>query len=161
MTIDQRQSAIVAEALSWEGTPFHVGACVKGVTGGVDCAGLVMSIFAAMGMVNLEPLPFIDPRHACHNEKSLILEWLRKRTDLAKDVSELMVFDENVGQRGIEIGDVICYRHGLCVHHCGIAISSVYTMQAVYPYGVTRFDMTGPYFRKHYQAAFRPLLLCR
>jgi|SRR5208282_1894247 len=38
----QRQS-IVKEALSWQGTPFHHAACVKG--GGVDCAHLLKAIY--------------------------------------------------------------------------------------------------------------------
>lgn len=160
MTIEERRQAVVAEALSWEGTPFHVASCAKGSGGGVDCAGLVMATFAALGMVVPEPLPNIDPRHASHNRRSLILEWLKGHPELCRDVSDQVTINERFGQKGILAGDVVCYRYGLCVHHCGIAISVVYTLQAVYPYGVTRFDMTGPLFRRQYQATFRALPLC-
>jgi cell wall-associated NlpC family hydrolase len=160
MTIDQLRQAIVTEALSWEGTPFHVASYSKGPGGGVDCAGLVMATFATLGMVVQEPLPYIDPQHASHNRRSLILEWLTGHPDLCRDVSGEVTLDK-FGQKGILVGDVVCYRYGLCVHHCGIAISQVYTMQAVYPYGVTRFDMTGALFRKQYQSTFRALPLCQ
>lgn len=158
MTTDQLRQAVVAEALSWEGTPFHVASCAKGSGGGIDCAGLVMATFATLGMVVPEPLPYVDPRHASHNTRSFILEWLEGHPELCRDVSGEVTIDD---RKGILAGDVVCYRYGLCVHHCGIAISEVYTMQAVYPYGVTRFDMTGPLFRKQYQATFRALPLCQ
>ena len=161
MTIDQLRQQIVTEALSWEGTPFHVGSHAKGPGGGVDCAGLVMAVFAAVNMVVMEPLPFIDPRHASHNKHSFILEWLDRHPELGRNVSNEVTFIDRIGQRGILAGDVVCYRYGLCVHHCGIAISEVYTMQAVHPYGVTRFDMTGQYFKAQYQATYRPVVLCR
>lgn len=40
---------IVAEARSWIGTPFHHQARLKGV--GVDCAGLVIGVARALGLV--------------------------------------------------------------------------------------------------------------
>jgi len=160
MTIEQLRQTIVAEALSWEGTPFHVASSAKGLGGGVDCGGLVMAVFASVNMVMPEPLPYIDPRHASHNKRSFILEWLERHPELCRDVSSEVTIDDRIGQKGILAGDVVCYRYGLCVHHCGIAISSVYTVQSVYPYGVTKFDMTGPIFRKQYQATFRALPLC-
>jgi cell wall-associated NlpC family hydrolase len=159
MTIEQLRQAVVLEALSWEGTPFHVASSAKGPGGGVDCAGLVMATFSVLGMVVPEPLPYVDPQYASHNRRSLILAWLNGHPDLCRDVSAEVTLEE-FGQKGIQSGDVVCYRYGLCVHHCGIAISKVYTVQAVYPHGVTRFDMTGPLFRKQYQATFRALPLC-
>ncbi len=43
-----RQS-IVAEALSWAGTPYHHQARLKGV--GVDCVGLPIGVARALGLV--------------------------------------------------------------------------------------------------------------
>ena len=39
---------IVAEALTWQGTPFHHMGRVKGV--GVDCVGLVLGVAKAVGI---------------------------------------------------------------------------------------------------------------
>lgn len=40
-------AAIVAEARSWVGTPYHHQACRKGV--GVDCLGLIRGVWSAFG----------------------------------------------------------------------------------------------------------------
>lgn len=39
---------VVAEALSWLGTPYHHGARLKGI--GVDCAGLLIGVSKALGL---------------------------------------------------------------------------------------------------------------
>lgn len=52
------RAAIVAEFLSWEGTPYHHLGDVKGREGGVDCAMILVR-----GFQNLELLPAdLDPR---------------------------------------------------------------------------------------------------
>ena len=43
-----RQS-IVAEALSWEGTPYHHHGRIKGV--GVDCAMILAEVYHAVGLL--------------------------------------------------------------------------------------------------------------
>lgn len=43
------RAAVVREALSWQGTPYHSGACLKGV--GADCATLLIGVYAAVGAV--------------------------------------------------------------------------------------------------------------
>lgn len=161
MTKEQLRQVIVTEALSWEGTPFRVGSRAKGPGGGVDCAGLAMAVFAAANLTIVEPFPFVDPQHASHNQHSFILEWLARHPELGRDVSSEVVFDEPFRPLGILAGDLVCYRYGLCVHHCGVAISPVCTIQAVYPGGVARFDMCSQYFRQQYHATYRPLPLCQ
>jgi cell wall-associated NlpC family hydrolase len=42
------RAAIVDEALSWQGTPFHHRAMVKGA--GVDCAHLLKAVYATAGI---------------------------------------------------------------------------------------------------------------
>jgi cell wall-associated NlpC family hydrolase len=161
MTIDERRRLIVAAALSWQGTPFRLASAAKGPGGGVDCAGLVMAVFAEVGMVMQERLPHVDPHHASHNKRSFIIDWLERHPEIVCNISSDVTFDECHGQRGILAGDVVCYRYGQCVHHCGIALDECWTIQSVYPYGVTTFDMTGPYFWRQYHATFRPILLCQ
>ena len=53
---------VVAEAMSWLGTPFHHEARLKGV--GVDCANLLIGVFAAVGMV--EPIALEHYAHDWH-----------------------------------------------------------------------------------------------
>ena len=48
----QRQ-AVLAEAESWIGTPFHHQGQVKGRQGGVDCAMLLLEVFLAAGSLRV------------------------------------------------------------------------------------------------------------
>lgn len=45
VTNEQERAAVVKEALSWVGTPFHERAAVKGEKGGVDCARFISAVF--------------------------------------------------------------------------------------------------------------------
>lgn len=48
------REAVVAEALSWVGTPYHLGPPVKGVT--ADCATLLLGVYQACGIIGKENL---------------------------------------------------------------------------------------------------------
>lgn len=56
MTEDERmqRAEVVSEALSWENTPYHHRARLKGI--GTDCAMLPLDVYAAVGLI-----PRIDP----------------------------------------------------------------------------------------------------
>jgi NlpC/P60 family putative phage cell wall peptidase len=43
------RAAVVAEAIAWLGTPYHHRARLKGV--GVDCAQLVLGVYAGAGLI--------------------------------------------------------------------------------------------------------------
>jgi cell wall-associated NlpC family hydrolase len=45
----QRQ-AVIAEALSWEWTPFKWHTCIKGLQGGCDCGQLLKASYAVVGI---------------------------------------------------------------------------------------------------------------
>src|SRR5690348_2124744 len=50
------RKAVVDEALSWEGTPFHQRASVKGKDGGVDCARFISAVHLnALGLETSVP----------------------------------------------------------------------------------------------------------
>lgn len=42
---DKQRSAVIAEALSWDGTPYHDHATIKGV--GADCAMMPLMVYKA------------------------------------------------------------------------------------------------------------------
>jgi cell wall-associated NlpC family hydrolase len=46
------REAVVREARTWLGTPYNLGACVKGV--GVDCVQFVAEVYKAVGLVPCE-----------------------------------------------------------------------------------------------------------
>ena len=70
---DQR-TAIVAEALSWIGTPFHHAARVKGA--GVDCLMLLAEVYERAGVArHIEP-PFYVPDWHLHQGAERYMEGL-------------------------------------------------------------------------------------
>jgi len=49
MSVAEERAAVVAEAMTWMGTPWHHRASVKGV--GVDCAMFVLTVYANAGLI--------------------------------------------------------------------------------------------------------------
>lgn len=71
------RAAILAEALSWVGTPFHDHAGVKGA--GVDCLHIIWRIAQARGYIPLnEDPPRYKPQWFLHRGEKLFLEGLEK-----------------------------------------------------------------------------------
>lgn len=48
MTETEHRAAVVKEALTWVGTPYHLHGAVKGA--GADCATLILAIYHAQGL---------------------------------------------------------------------------------------------------------------
>jgi NlpC/P60 family putative phage cell wall peptidase len=97
------RAAIVAEARSWIGTPYHVCADLKGV--GCDCAMLLVRVFCDLGLV----APF-DPRPYSS-------DWHLHRSD-EKYLDQLLAHAHIVAKP--EPGDVIIFRVGRCFSHGAI-----------------------------------------
>lgn len=68
MTEAEQRAAVVAEALSWVGTPYHHMGRIKGPKGGVDCATLLAEVFARAGIVEPVPIETYPPDWHLHRE---------------------------------------------------------------------------------------------
>lgn len=66
------RAAIVAEAMSWMGTPFHHAARVKGA--GVDCAQLLIAVYAGAGLIEAFPVPHYPSDWAVHRDEPRFLQ---------------------------------------------------------------------------------------
>lgn len=127
MTIDPQK--VIAEAASWLGTPWHHEGAVKGA--GVDCAMLLVSVFATVGLI-----PHIDPRpypidHMLHKEQELFLGWLNK-------------YAYEVSGEEPQPADVIVYRVGRCYSHGALVTEWPYIIHAFRDERsvvITRFDV--------------------
>lgn len=105
-----QRAAVVAEARSWIGTPYHHEARVKGRQGGVDCAQLLIGVFSAPGVGLIEPMsvPHYPPDWHLHRDAERYLG--------------------TVLQHAYEIpgpplpGDVVVWRFGRCFSHGAIVI---------------------------------------
>ena len=101
-----QRAAVVAEARSWIGTPYHHAADIKGV--GVDCAMILVRVFCDLGLVE----PF-DPRPYTR-------DWMLHRDD-ERYLGFLLARAREVNEPGA--GDVVLFRFGRCFAHGGIVIA--------------------------------------
>jgi cell wall-associated NlpC family hydrolase len=125
--IDVKRQAVIDEALSWQGTPHHNGAAIKGA--GVDCGKFPWSVFHACGY--MPPIPK-ELRYSHQFHLSRDKEWYR---DLA---------DQN-GKRieGPPLpGDFALYKIGRIFSHGAIVIKWPRIIHARLRVGVTQDDGT-------------------
>lgn len=106
--IQQEQAlrqAIVQEALTWQGTPYHHQARIKGV--GVDCVMLLCEVYQAVGLLDpMDPRPYSSQWHLHHHEERYLNGILR----YAKMVTQP------------KMGDVALFKFGRCFSHGAIII---------------------------------------
>lgn len=67
-SVHQQRAAVVAEAETWLGTPWRHAARLKGV--GVDCANLVIGVYAGAGLIApFDPPPYPRDWHVHKTEE--------------------------------------------------------------------------------------------
>ena len=99
------RAAVVAEARTWIGTPYHHAADVKGRQGGVDCAMLLVRVYCDLGLVEkFDPRPYTRD-WMLHRDEERYLGFLLARAELVEAPGP---------------GDVILFRVGRCYAHGGI-----------------------------------------
>jgi hypothetical protein len=69
---DPRRAAVLAEAESWIGTPYHHAARVKGV--GCDCLTLLAEVYPAARIIGHVEVPFYPPDWHLHRSAELYLD---------------------------------------------------------------------------------------
>jgi cell wall-associated NlpC family hydrolase len=103
MTEDEGRAAVIAEALTWTGTPFRDNARIKGA--GCDCINLVIAAFLNTGIIEDPKVEKYPPRWHLHRSEERLL-------------NGVMRFAVDTGE--VKRGNVILYREGRCFSHCGI-----------------------------------------
>ncbi len=97
--------AVVAEARSWIGTPYHHEAHVKGA--GVDCAQFIYRVFRNCGLIPEVEIPHYPPDWQLHRGAERFLSLVLPH---AHAVASPLP------------GDVVIYRYGRCFAHGGIVV---------------------------------------
>lgn len=156
----------VAEARSWDGTPFGEGRA-KGKGGGIDCVGFAEEPLAVAGIERFDfPRDEGDYRPHAHNDK--ILNYLRglhpdpQSAILAARFAELDV-DEMIPDvkwpnevvTGLMTGDALIMRGDAGIWHMPLMLDSREFMHCAWPLGVTQGDVTSPNYRSKIRALFR------
>jgi len=121
--ITKQRQLVCEEALSWEGTPFHHAACVKG--GGVDCAHVGATYTIILGIT----LPF---------PKFYSPQWHLHESQTPDGPRFVEIYIDGIHSAGfIDItkeqalpGDFVLSKLGHTFCHGGIIISWPYVVQA-------------------------------
>lgn len=109
------RAAIVAEALTWEGTPYLSHARIKGV--GVDCAQLPAAVFEAVGLI--EP---VNPEYPA--------DWMMHR-DEERFLSFVLPQAREIDESEAMPGDMVIWRFGRTFSHSAIIIDLPVVLHAV------------------------------
>lgn len=134
-------TAIVAEARSWIGTPYHHQASVKGV--GCDCLGLLRGVWRAW----LGPEPEAMPAYS--------RDWTEARgeeTLLAAAGRHL----ERIPTPDAEAGDVLVFRlrPEAVAKHAGILVAATRFVHAQERVGTVEVSLS-PWWRRRIAGVFR------
>lgn len=102
-----QRAAVVAEARSWIGTPYHNCADIKRV--GVDCGMLIVRVFVDVGLcMPFDPRPYPPDWHLHRSEERYLG----------------FVFDRCNEVKAPQPGDVVVFRFGRCYAHGGVVASA-------------------------------------
>lgn len=112
---DPRRAAVVAEAISWELTPYHSHGRLKGI--GVDCASLPACVYEAVGLIP-HLAPDYSPQWMLHRDEEQFLSWI---TPHAREIDRA-----DVGP-----GDFAIWKFGRCFSHGAIVIDLPEVIHAV------------------------------
>ena len=109
------RDAIVREALSWERTPYHPLARIKGI--GVDCAQFPAAVYETVGLIP-HIAPSYSPQWMLHRDEEHYLGWVRR-------------FAREIARDALAPGDFAIWKFGRCYSHGAIVIDPPDVIHAV------------------------------
>jgi cell wall-associated NlpC family hydrolase len=124
MTEAEEREAVVREALSWLGTPYHANADIKGA--GCDCGMLLVRVYVDCGLIApFDPRPYPNQWH--------LHQRAERYMDIVKTLSREM-------DQGIEPGpgDIVLFHYGHCYAHGGIVTRWPEVVHAMGPSPIQR-----------------------
>lgn len=125
MTPAQRE-AVLTQARTWIGTPFHDCSGVKGA--GVDCAHFLKCVAVEAGLIEDFVIPPYKPQWFLHQQRPLFLETLARYAD-------------PIERADARAADIAMYNFGLHAAHGAFIIDEQTIIHAFkYSRGVTLAD---------------------
>lgn len=116
------REAIVTEARSWIGTPYHTHAGVKGV--GVDCGMLLVRVYTTVGLLpEGTDLPNYAPDWYLHEQSS---GWVE---------DYLSSFTHEVDT--VDLGDILLFKYGRAYSH-GCIVTCLNPVMVIHAYAPLR-----------------------
>src|SRR5581483_6420447 len=123
----EQRHAVVKEAESWIGTPFHHAARVKGRNGGVDCLMLLAEVYERAGLTPPIAPPFYVPDWHLHRDAERYLDGL-------------LAYAAEIDAP--EPGDIALFRFGRTFSHGAIVTQWPHVVHAYWAVGVVRGNAT-------------------
>jgi cell wall-associated NlpC family hydrolase len=108
MTVEEQRAAVVAEAMTWLGTPWRHRGRVKGA--GVDCAQFVIKAYAGAGLIDDFDTGEYPRDWHIHKDEERFLTFV---PSFAREIAE-----SEVGP-----GDLVLFRIGRVYSHGAIVIA--------------------------------------
>jgi NlpC/P60 family putative phage cell wall peptidase len=139
VTETEQRGAIVAEALTWLGTPYHHFAGLKGI--GADCAMFPLAVYKAAGLVPEDLAVDHYP-----------IDWAFHR-DEERYLAMVERFGCAVAPAQIGPGDFLVWRYGRTFSHGAIVVEPPRVIHAFIEAGCVTIDDIGV----HGQLSTRPM----
>jgi cell wall-associated NlpC family hydrolase len=76
MAEPEQRAAVVREAESWLGTPYHHHGKIKGV--GVDCGQILIKVYSAVGLCDDFDTGYYAPQWSLHHSAEQYLAWVKR-----------------------------------------------------------------------------------
>jgi cell wall-associated NlpC family hydrolase len=124
MISDDQRKAVVSEALTWQGTPYHHQSALKGV--GADCGLFPIAVYRSIGLLNDFQVPEYSPQWFMHRQEELYLEYAHKLG--AADTEELLP------------GNFLIFKIGRTFSHGAIIVNWPHVIHSMAPRGVILSD---------------------
>jgi cell wall-associated NlpC family hydrolase len=125
VTLDPRRAAVLDEAETWRGTPYHHAARLKGI--GCDCLSFLVEVYQRCRIIAPLTLPFYRPDAVMHDGDPRYFEGVLAH---GREVATA------------QPGDVVLYRWGRGMGHGGIVVDWPWILHADPYHGVNRADGT-------------------
>lgn len=109
------RAEVVREALSWERTPYHHRARLKGV--GVDCAMFPAAVYEACGLIP-HLAPDYSPQWMLHRDEEQFLGWVKP-------------YAREIDRADVGPGDFAIWKFGRTYSHGAIVIDMPEIIHAV------------------------------
>lgn len=135
----QQRQAVVDEAISWLGTPYHDNARVK--NGGVDCGLFLLEVFERCGLIEHIEVPYYRRDWHLHRSEEKYLGWVEK-------------YCCEISERKPLPGDIIVYHYGRCISHGAIVVDYPIIIHSYVNLGVIYGDNTQGEFPKRQRALY-------
>ena len=147
-----RREAVIEEARSWIGTPYHHMGRVKGVA--VDCLTFLAEVYERAGVIPHVEVPFYPPDWFMHRDEERYVEGvLRYAREIAGGGREAK---EYAGDVPALPGDIAIFRFGRCFAHGGIITDWPLLIHAFQYTGVVPFSAQGGLLRGRKVRFFTP-----